>query len=175
MLHISVYGIFDAWRKSQGSLDWERIVDGMKHYLRRFRTLNPELDDFDKLLDTLKKSGLYGDIEVTSNRNKLTVKVSECAVAGGESGVHTSLSLIDLPCPIALFLGAHLGLKKRPKKIYFHPTIFEEDSSITVIELLPASKYKEKVEAMSNLTKALAKATTYPLVHIQAGQFSRTS
>lgn len=155
VMHAVLYGAIYAMADEAGLVDWERIVSGVSRFMRCCKYLKPEYQDADDIVAELEKSGLIRDAHILRDGDKIVVKMEKCPLAGGKEGVHRLLCPVDVPCPIALFIGVNIALKNKPRKLMVHSTVFHEEGSTTEMELLSSHKYaqrKESVRLIKGLT-----------------------
>jgi len=104
------------------------------------------------ILSDLQKTGIYHDLELKRKGNGFTFKVGKCLFAGGEEGVHRQLGPLDVPCALALFVGGYIAKENPSRRVYAYPSIFNEEGSITEMELLSTQEYGEKIRNLDELS-----------------------
>jgi hypothetical protein len=67
--------------------------------------------------------------------------------------VHHGIKGIDLPCPIALAVGAALGRQDSKKKIYVYPSVYEPEGTVTQIDITTPEDYKKRMSAIQKLSR----------------------
>jgi hypothetical protein len=153
MLHAAFFGTLYKLRKERGLFGvWEHATEGISYILAGYFTPLGDAKIEDVLLD-LEKTGVYQDLKLKRDGNKFTFKVGKCSFAGGEEGVHKQLSLLDMPCPLALFVGGYIARKNPSKRIYAYPTVYTEEGNITEMELLTPQEYEQKKRELVEMAK----------------------
>ncbi|MFQ5763126.1 MAG: hypothetical protein ACE5PO_08840 [Candidatus Bathyarchaeia archaeon] len=156
IMHAMFYGSIYAAVDENGIVDWEKIVSGVSRFMKCCKYLKPEYQDPDDIIADFERAGITQGAQVIREGHRLIVKIGECILAGGKEGVHRLICPIDVPCPLAFYIGANVALRSRPKKLMIQSTIFHEEGSTTVMELLPSQKYAQRKESI-RLMKGLKK------------------
>jgi hypothetical protein len=56
-----------------------------------------------------------------------------------------------MPCPLALFVSSILAKEDPSKKIYIYPTVYDDDSSSTQIDLITEREFQERMKRLKNM------------------------
>lgn len=153
VLHGAFFGTLYEIRKEKGFFGvWEYATNGISCILAGYLTPlgNAKIEDI--LLD-LEKTGIYQGLELKREGNKFTFKIGKCSFAEGEEGVHKQLSPLDMPCPLALFVGGYIAKENSSKRIYAYPSIYTEEGTMTEMELLTPQEYEEKRRKLAEMTE----------------------
>jgi hypothetical protein len=153
MLHSTYFGTLQALRKEKGFFaSCELAEKGISEMLEAYFHLL-ESWKIPDILKTLEETDLYTDLKIKQEGDTYFFEIGKCLFAGGEKGVHKTIKNIDLPCPIALFVAACISRENPSKKIYIYPSSYDEDGTITQIELLDPEEYSRKMNILSEMSK----------------------
>lgn len=153
VLHSTYFGTLQALKKERGFFAvCELAVKGISDMLKGYFKFLEEKKITD-ILANLEKTGVYQNVELKQKGNKYIFKVGKCLFAGGGEGVHKMIKEIDMPCPIALFVGSCLAKQNPSKRIYVYPSVYEEEGTITQIDLISPKEYERRMEILTKMTK----------------------
>ncbi|OGD45834.1 hypothetical protein A3K70_04655 [Candidatus Bathyarchaeota archaeon RBG_16_48_13] len=152
-LHGVYFGTFQALKKERNFFDvHEMAIKGINNTVESYFEHFGQKDVRDLLIE-LERTGLYKGLELKKNGNKYSFIIRKCLFAGGEHGVHSKIKGIDLPCPIALAIGAALYRKSPDMKIYVYPSVYESDGTVTQMDLISAEEYKKRISALKRISR----------------------
>jgi hypothetical protein len=152
ILHSVYFGTLLALKKEKSFFEvYEVAINGIEDMLGGYFNLL-EAQEIDEIMENLEKTGLYNDVLIEEvEEGSYLFKIGECKFAGGDEGVHKSVKGIDMPCPLALFVGSVLAKQDPSKKPYIYPTVYDDDSSSTQIDLIPEKEFQERMERLKNM------------------------
>ena len=152
ILHSVYFGTLLALKREKSFFEvYEVAIKGVGDMLSGYFNLL-EAKGLDEVIESLERTGIYSDVKLEDvGEGSYLFKIGECKFAGGEDGVHKSVKGIDMPCPIALFIGSVLTKQDPSKKTYIYPTIYDDESSSTQIDLIPEREFKERLERLKNM------------------------
>ncbi len=101
----------------------------------------------------LESTGIYKDIELKQSGDRYLLDIGNCLFAGGEEGVHNTITGIDMPCPIALFIGSCLVKENPSKKLYLYPSIYDEEGVTTQFDLLSPDEFEERMNELNKIAE----------------------
>ena len=152
ILHSVYFGTLFALKKEKSFFEvYEIAIKGIGDMLGGY--FNPlEAKGLDEVMESLGKTGIYNDLELEEvGEDSYVFKIGECKFAGGEEGVHKEIKGIDMPCPLALFIGSVLAKQDPTKKPYIYPTVYDEESSTTQIDIISEREFQERMNRLKNL------------------------
>jgi hypothetical protein len=152
ILHSVYFGTLLALKKENSFFEvYEVAINGIGDMLGGYFNLL-EAQEIDEVMESLEKTGIYNEVQLVEvGDGSYLFKIGECKFAGGEGGVHKSVKGIDMPCPLALFVGSVLAKQDPSKKPYIYPTVYDDDSSSTQIDLIPEKEFQERMERLKNM------------------------
>jgi hypothetical protein len=152
ILHSVYFGTLHALKKEKSFFEvYEVAINGISDMLGGYFNLL-EAQELDEVMENLEKTGIYNDLQLEEvGEDSYLFKIGDCKFAGGEEGVHQNVQGIDMPCPLALFVGSVLAKQDPSKKIYIYPTVYEDDSSSTQIDLIPEREFQERMDRLKNM------------------------
>lgn len=152
ILHSVYFGTLLALKKEKSFFEvYEVAINGVGDMLGGYFNLL-EAKGLDEVMESLKKMGIYKDVQLEEvGEGSYLFKIGECKFAGGEEGVHKSVKGIDMPCPLALFVGSVLSKQDPSRKIYIYPTVYDDDSSSTQIDLIPEREFQERMSRLKKM------------------------
>ena len=152
ILHSVYFGTLSALKKEKSFFEvYEIALNGIGDMLGGYFNLL-EAKELEEVMESLEKTGIYNDLQLEEmGEGSYLFKIGECKFAGGEGGVHKSIKGIDMPCPLALFIGSVLAKQDPLKKTYVYPTVYDENSSSTQIDLIPEREFKERMDRLKNM------------------------
>ena len=153
ILHSVYYGTLSVLKKDASLFEVNAVaIKGIEDMLGGYFN-HIEAQSLDEVLLKLEKTGLYSDLGVEKvPEGSYLFKIGDCKFAGGDDGVHKSVQGIDMPCPLAMFVGSILGKESPLMKVYIYPTVYEDESSTTQIDLITEKEYKERLERLQKMT-----------------------
>jgi hypothetical protein len=152
MLHSVYYGTLSALMKDSSLFEvYEIAIKGIEDMLGGYFKHIEEMGLQDIFL-RLERTGLYSNLGVeTVGDGSFVFKIGDCKFAGGDGGIHKSVSGIDMPCPLALFVGAHLRKGSPTNRVYIYPTVYEDESSRTQIDLISEGEYRVRMKRLKSM------------------------
>ena len=143
MLHSVFFGVFSALREEHG------FFGGCEYAIEKINNVNGYLKfkegkSIEDIVRTLEKTGLYQGLEFNREGDTAIFSISRCFFAEGEKGIHTKLNMIDVPCPLALFVAAFVADCDRSKRVYVYPTVYTPEGCKTEFGLLSPEEYEQK-------------------------------
>ncbi len=153
ILHGVYFGTFQALKGENEFFDtYELAIKGVNNTVDSyFKHMKDK--DVEKIIADLEETGLYQGLELKQKGDKYIFTIRKCLFAGGEGGVHSSIKGIDLPCPIALAVGAALCRQNPNKKIYVYPSVYEPEGTVTQMDLTTPEEYKKKLGALKKIAR----------------------
>ena len=153
MLHSVYFGTLQALKGEKEFFDIyevaiESVNDTVGSYYRQLQKKS-----VDQLLTELEKTGLYEGLELKQKGDKYIFTIKKCSFAGGEGGVHSSIKGIDLPCPIALALGAALSRQQPGKRVYVYPSVYESEGTVTQMDMTTPEDCKKRLGALRKMSR----------------------
>jgi len=153
MLHSVYFGTLEALKRDKEFFDiYEIAVQGVNDTVGSYFGQLGE-KDVPTILSELEKTGLYQGLDLRQKGDKFIFTIKKCLFAGGKEGVHYGIKGIDLPCPIALAVGAALGRQDPKKKIYVYPSAYEPEGTVTQIDITTSEDYKKRMSAIQKLSR----------------------
>jgi hypothetical protein len=151
ILHSVYFGTLFALKKEKSFFEvYEVAINGIGEMLGGYFNLL-EAQEIEEIIENLENTGLYNEVQLDEvEEGSYLFKIGECKFAGGE-GVHKNIKGIDMPCPLALFVGSVLAKQDSSKKIYVYPTVYDDESSSTQIDLIPKREFQERMERLKKL------------------------
>lgn len=152
MLHSVYFGTLLALKKEKSLFEvYEVAINGIGDMLGGYFNLL-EAKGLEEVMESLEKTGIYNDLQLEKvGEGSYLFKIGECKFAGGEEGVHKNIKGIDMPCPLALFVGSVLAKEDPSKKPYIYPTTYEDESSSTQIDLITEREFQERMRRLKNM------------------------
>ncbi len=152
ILHSVYFGTLLALKKEKSFFEvYEVAINGVGDMLGGYFNLL-EAKGLEEVMESLEKTGIYNDVQLEEvGEDSYLFKIGECKFAGGEGGVHKVIKGIDMPCPLALFIGSVLAKQDPSKKTYIYPTVYDDDSSSTQIDLIPEREFQERMNRLSSM------------------------
>lgn len=153
MLHSAFFGVFGALKDEYG------FFGGCDYAIERINALNLylkfiESKDVKEILRGLERTGIYQGLELRREGDAIFFTIGRCSFAGGEEGIHEKLRKIDVPCPLALFVGAYLAGRNPSRKIYVYPTVYDKEGCTTEMEILSLGQYEQKKKTLRGIAEA---------------------
>lgn len=153
LFHSTFFGVFYALKEECG------FFNGCDYAIGRINALNLYLKFIEskkikEILRDLERTGIYQGLELKHDRDKVVFRIERCSFAGGEEGIHEKLRIIDIPCPLALFVGAYLAGQNPSKKIYVYPTVYDKEGCTTEMEILSLREYEQKKKTLKDMAEA---------------------
>ena len=152
ILHSVYFGTLSALKKETSFFEvYEVAINGIGEMLGGYFNLL-EVKELEEVMESLEETGIYNDLQLEEvGEDSYLFKIGECKFAGGEAGVHKGIKEIDMPCPLALFVGSVLVKNEPSKKIYIYPTVYDDDSSSTQIDLIPEREFQERMRRLKDM------------------------
>ncbi len=152
ILHSVYFGTLLALKKEKSFFEvYEVAINGVGDMLGGYFNLL-EAKGLEEVMESLEKTGIYNDVQLEEmGEGSYLFKIGDCKFAGGEEGVHKSVKGIDMPCPLALFVGSVLAKQDPSKKIYIYPTVYDDESSSTQIDLISEREFQERMDRLKNM------------------------
>jgi hypothetical protein len=152
ILHSVYFGTLSALKKEKSFFEvYEIAIKGIGDMLGGYFNLL-EAKGLEEVIESLEKTGIYNDLQLEEvSKGSYLFKIGECKFAGGEAGVHKGIKGIDMPRPLALFVGSILAKEDPSKKIYIYPTVYDDDSSSTQIDLITEREFQERMRRLKNM------------------------
>jgi hypothetical protein len=153
ILHSVYFGTLFVLKKEKSFFEvYEVAIKGIGNMLGGY--FNPlEATGLDEILKSLGKTGIYNDLQLQEvGEGSYVFKIGDCKFAGGKEGVHNEIKGIDMPCPLALFIGSVLAKQDPTKKPYIYPTVYGEESSITQIDVISEREFLERMKRLKNMS-----------------------
>ncbi len=152
-LHGVYFGAFHALKGEKEFFEVygiaiESVNDTVGNYFRQL-----EKKEVDTIISDLERTGLYQGLELQRKGDKYIFTIRKCLFAGGEAGVHASIKGIDLPCPIALAIGAAFSRQNPEKKVFIYPSVYEPEGTVTQIDLTTPEDYRKRLVALRKMSK----------------------
>ena len=153
MLHSTYYGVLQALRKEKGLFAiCELSIKGIDEMLKVYFNFL-ENKSLPEIITYLENTGIYKDIELTQNDDKFILDIGKCLFAGGKEGVHNTITGIDMPCPVALFISSCIVKENPSKKIYIYPSDYSEEGVTTQIDLISPEEYTKRMSELNKIAK----------------------
>ena len=152
ILHSVYFGTLLALKKEKSFFEvYEVAINGVGDMLGGYFNLL-EAKGLDEVMESLEKTGIYKEVQLEEvGEGSYLFKIGECKFAGGEEGVHKGIKGIDMPCPLALFIGSVLTKQHPSKKIYVYPAVYDDDSSPTQIGLITEQEFQKRMVLLRNM------------------------
>ena len=148
MLHSTYFGTLQALRKEKSLFAiCELSIKGIDEMLKAYFNFLDE-KNIPEILEHLESTGIYQELTLSNTGEKYILDIGKCMFAGGEDGVHSTITGIDIPCPIALFMASCLVKENPGKKIYIYPSVYDEWGAVTQIDLISPEEYAERMSAL---------------------------
>jgi len=153
VLHSTYFGLLQALRKEKGLFALcEFSIKGIDSMLKEYFNFLEE-KDVPGIIAHLESTGIYRDIELKREGDRFMLDIGDCFFAGGEEGVHNTITGIDMPCPIALFISSCIGRENPSKKLYIYPSIYDNDGVTTQFDLLFPEEFEERMSELNKIAE----------------------
>ena len=153
MLHSTYFGVLQALRKEKGLFAiYELSIKGIDETLKAYFNFLGD-KSVPEIIAHLEGTGIYKAIVIKREGDRYMLDIGKCLFASGSEGVHKSISDIDMPCPIALFICSCLAKENPTKKLYIYPSIYDEEGVTTQIDLLSPEEYAKKMDDLNKIAK----------------------
>ena len=153
VLHSTYFGLLQALRKEKGLFALcEFSIKGIDSMLKAYFNFLEE-KDVPGIISHLESTGIYRDIELKREGDSFMLDIGDCLFAGGEEGVHNTITGIDMPCPIALFISSCIGRENPSKKLYIYPSIYDNDGVTTQFDLLSPEEFEERMNELNKIAE----------------------
>lgn len=153
VLHSTYFGLLQALRKEKGLFALcEFSIKGIDSMLKAYFNFLEEKEIPD-IIAHLESTGIYNDIELKQDGDRYILDIGNCLFAGGEEGVHNTITGIDMPCPITLFIGSCLTKENPSKKIYMYPSIYDVEGVTTQFDLLSPDEFEERMRELNKIAE----------------------
>ncbi len=118
--------------------------------------------NIETIIADLEKTGLYQCIEATETWKGYEIKIEKCLFAGGEDGVHNQLRPVDVPCIVAYSIAQFIAQTNTEKRVYIHPSAYNEEGTQTSIDVLTPEAYAQKMRNLAEVRKIEKELQTGP-------------
>jgi len=153
VLHSTYFGLLQALRKEKGLFAlYEFSIKGIDSMLKAYFNFLEEKEIPD-IIAYLESTGIYKDLELKQDGDRYILDIGNCLFAGGEDGVHKTITGIDMPCPIALFISSCLVKENPSKRIYVYPSIYDEDGVTTQFDLLSPEEFEKRMKELTKIAE----------------------
>jgi hypothetical protein len=154
ILHSVYFGTFQALKGENEFFDvYEIAIKGVNSMVNSYFK-QMKYKDLEKTISDLEETGLYQGLDLKQKGDKYIFTVRKCLFAAGEGGVHSSIKGLDIPCPIALAIGASLLRQNPTKKIYVYPSVYDPEGTVTQMDLMTPLEYKKKISVLKKIARS---------------------